>query len=55
MLAPLRFLVFLVSLVLVVRYLATGQGLTAATTSIVLKTSVLYAIMWSPARYGKRT
>ena len=30
-LAPVQFLVFLVSLVLVVRYLATGEGLTAAT------------------------
>jgi 3-vinyl bacteriochlorophyllide hydratase len=44
-LAPIQFAVFLVSLVLVLRYLATGEGLTAATVSIVVKTLVLYAIM----------
>jgi 3-vinyl bacteriochlorophyllide hydratase len=44
-LAPLQFLVFLVSLVLVVRYLATGEGLAAATVSVVVKTLALYAIM----------
>jgi 3-vinyl bacteriochlorophyllide hydratase len=44
-LAPLQFLVFLVSLVLVIRYLATGQGEFAATVSVVIKTILLYAIM----------
>jgi 3-vinyl bacteriochlorophyllide hydratase len=44
-LAPLQFLVFLVSLVLVLRYLATGEGLELATTSVVVKTLVLYTIM----------
>jgi 3-vinyl bacteriochlorophyllide hydratase len=44
-LAPVQFLVFLVSLVLVVRYLWTGDGFTAATASIVLKTLTLYTIM----------
>jgi 3-vinyl bacteriochlorophyllide hydratase len=44
-LAPVQFAVFLISLCLVVRYLATGNGLTAATVSIVAKTIVLYAIM----------
>jgi 3-vinyl bacteriochlorophyllide hydratase len=44
-LAPVQFLVFLISLALVVRYLATGDGFVAATASIVIKTSVLYAIM----------
>jgi 3-vinyl bacteriochlorophyllide hydratase len=44
-LAPLQFLVFLVSVALVVRYLATGAGLQAATVSVVAKTLVLYAIM----------
>lgn len=44
-LAPLQFLVFLVSLGLVLRYLATGEGAAAATISIVVKTLVLYAIM----------
>lgn len=44
-LAPLQFLVFLISLLLVVRYLATGVGETVATVSIVIKTLLLYAIM----------
>jgi 3-vinyl bacteriochlorophyllide hydratase len=44
-LAPIQFLVFLVSLVLVLRYLATGEGLAIATGSIILKTLLLYAIM----------
>jgi 3-vinyl bacteriochlorophyllide hydratase len=44
-LAPIQFLVFLVSLALVVRYLTTGEGLAITTASIVLKTFVLYAIM----------
>lgn len=44
-LAPLQFLVFLVSLWLVVRFLLTGEGLVAATASVVVKTAVLYLIM----------
>jgi 3-vinyl bacteriochlorophyllide hydratase len=44
-LAPLQFLVFLVSLGLVLRYLLTGSGLDAAAWSVVVKTLVLYAIM----------
>jgi len=44
-LAPLQFLVFLVSLVLVARFLLTGEGLAAATTSVVVKTIALYTIM----------
>jgi 3-vinyl bacteriochlorophyllide hydratase len=44
-LAPIQFAVFLVSLFLVARYLATGEGLAVATTSIVAKTLLLYAIM----------
>ena len=57
-LAPIQFAVFLVSLVLVLRYLATGEGLTAATVSIVVKTLVLYAIMitgsiWEKAVFGR--
>ena len=44
-LAPLQFVVFLVSLALVLRFLATGQGLEAAATSVVVKTAVLYTIM----------
>ncbi len=44
-LAPVQFVVFLVSLWLVWRYLSTGDGLAAATISVVVKTMVLYAIM----------
>jgi 3-vinyl bacteriochlorophyllide hydratase len=44
-LAPLQFLVFLISVALIARYLATGQGYALATASIVLKTAVLYTIM----------
>lgn len=44
-LAPIQFLAFLISFALVVRYLVTGDGLEAATASIVIKTLLLYAIM----------
>lgn len=44
-LAPIQFLVFLVSLGLVLRYLYTGAGLTEATVSVVVKTLILYTIM----------
>ena len=44
-LAPLQFVVFLVSLGLVIRFLVTGEGELAASTSIVVKTLVLYTIM----------
>jgi 3-vinyl bacteriochlorophyllide hydratase len=44
-LAPLQFAVFLVSLWLVVGFLQTGEGETAATASVVTKTLVLYTIM----------
>jgi 3-vinyl bacteriochlorophyllide hydratase len=57
-LAPIQFFVFLVSLVLVLRYLATGDGLAAATISIVVKTLTLYAIMitgsiWEREVFGR--
>ncbi len=57
-LAPLQFLVFLVSLALVVRYLATGEGFFAATVSVVIKTLVLYTIMitgsiWEKVVFGR--
>jgi 3-vinyl bacteriochlorophyllide hydratase len=44
-LAPLQLLVFLISFALVLRYLWSGDGLLAATISIVTKTLVLYTIM----------
>ena len=44
-LAPVQFLVFIVSLVLVLRFLLTGEGHDAATWSVVIKTFTLYTIM----------
>ena len=44
-LAPIQFAVFLISLILVLRYLATGDGLMVATISILMKTVLLYTIM----------
>jgi len=44
-LAPLQFAVFLVSLYLVLDYLASGEGFLIATLSVVIETLVLYAIM----------
>ena len=44
-LAPLQFFVFAVSLVMVLRFLATGQGFETAVASVVFKTVVLYTIM----------
>lgn len=57
-LAPVQFVVFLLSLLLVLRFLVTGQGLWIATSSIILKTAVLYAIMvtgsiWERDVFGK--
>ena len=57
-LAPVQFVVFLVSLVLVLWYLATGSGWMAASVSIVVKTLCLYAIMvtgsiWEKVVFGR--
>ncbi|MEM9438787.1 MAG: 2-vinyl bacteriochlorophyllide hydratase [Pseudomonadota bacterium] len=52
-LAPLQFLVFLVSLVLVIRYLTTGAGYEIATQSILAKTALLYLIMVTGAIWEK--
>jgi 3-vinyl bacteriochlorophyllide hydratase len=57
-LAPVQFAVFLVSLALVIRTLATGEGAWAADASIVAKTLVLYTIMitgsiWEKVVFGK--
>jgi 3-vinyl bacteriochlorophyllide hydratase len=56
-LAPLQFLVFATSVVLVLRYLATGAGYELATGSVVLKTLLLYTIMitgciWEKVVFG---
>ncbi len=57
-LAPIQFVVFIVSLVLVVRFLMTGEGESVATISIVIKTMILYIIMitgakWEHVVYGQ--
>ncbi|MFZ4649094.1 MAG: 2-vinyl bacteriochlorophyllide hydratase [Rubrivivax sp.] len=57
-LAPVQFLVFLVSLVLVLRWMATGEGFAAATLSVIVKTLVLYTIMitgsiWEKVVFGR--
>jgi 3-vinyl bacteriochlorophyllide hydratase len=52
-LAPVQFLAFAVSLVLVVRCLVTGEGYVAATVSILIKTALLYTIMVTGAIWEK--
>ena len=57
-LAPLQFVVFLVSLLLVLRTLFTGDGYEVSTISIVIKTLILYTIMitgciWEKVVFGK--
>ena len=52
-LAPVQFLVFLVSAALVLRFLANGEGLMAATISVLVKTLVLYTIMVTGAIWEK--
>lgn len=52
-LAPLQFLAFAVSLVLVLRYMVTGEGYAVATLSILVKTGLLYLIMITGAIWEK--
>ncbi len=52
-LAPVQFLIFLISLGLVIRYIMTGEGFALATWSIVVKTLVLYTIMVTGAIWEK--
>ena len=57
-LAPLQFLVFLVSLGLVLRTLITGEGAGMSNASVILKTMLLYTIMvtgslWEKDVFGK--
>ncbi len=52
-LAPLQFLIFLLSLGLVLRYLWNGEGLVEATVSVVIKIAALYAIMITGAIWEK--
>ncbi|MBL8559054.1 MAG: 2-vinyl bacteriochlorophyllide hydratase [Hyphomonadaceae bacterium] len=57
-LAPLQFLVFAISLGLVLRFLWTGEGYVITTASILAKTFLLYLIMitgsiWEKVVFGK--
>lgn len=52
-LAPIQFLVFLISAALVMRFLMTGEGYGLATASILLKTLLLYTIMVTGAIWEK--
>jgi 3-vinyl bacteriochlorophyllide hydratase len=57
-LAPVQFIACAVSLFFVLRYLATGDGLFAASVSFVVKTALLYTIMitgsvWEKVVFGR--
>ncbi len=57
-LAPVQFLIFIISFSLVIHYLFTGDGYEIATISIVIKTIALYLIMitgsiWEKVVFGK--
>jgi 3-vinyl bacteriochlorophyllide hydratase len=57
-LAPLQFVVMLISAGLLVRFLMTGEGAYAAEVSVVVKTALLYLIMvtgciWEKEVFGK--
>lgn len=57
-LAPIQFLVFLISVGFVVHFLMTGKGYLAATISVLTKTLVLYIIMitgaiWEREVFGR--
>ena len=57
-LAPVQFVVFIVSTILVIRFLVTGEGESVATASVVFKTFLLYTIMvtgciWEKVGFGK--
>lgn len=57
-LAPIQFVVFLISAGLVLQYLSSGEGYFAATVSVIVKTFLLYTIMvtgslWEHAVFGR--
>ena len=57
-LAPVQFVAFLISLALLLRYLASGAGEQAAMWSVVVKTGLLYLIMvtgsiWEKVVFGR--
>lgn len=52
-LAPVQFLICILSAALVIRYLMTGEGYLAATLSVIAKTVALYTIMITGAIWEK--
>lgn len=52
-LAPVQFVVFLISLALILRYMLSGAGYEIATASIIAKTGLLYLIMITGAIWEK--
>lgn len=57
-LAPIQFLAFVISFVLVVRYLLSGQGYAAATISVLIKIALLWLItitgmIWEKEIFGR--
>ena len=53
LLAPVQFVIFLVSLALVLRFLATGEGEWTADASVLVKTAALLTIMITGAAWEK--
>ncbi len=56
-LAPLQFLAFIISLILVIRYLVTGDGYTIANLSVLIKITLLWLItvtgmIWEKEVFG---
>lgn len=52
-LAPVQFLVFLISAALLARYILSGHGFELAAASVVIKTLFLYAIMYTGALWER--
>jgi 3-vinyl bacteriochlorophyllide hydratase len=57
-LAPIQFLAFVISFILVVRYLLTGEGYTIANISVLIKITLLWLItitgmIWEKEVFGK--
>ncbi len=57
-LAPIQFIVFIISFALVIRYLATGEGYWIATVSVWIKIALIWALtitgmLWEHDIYGK--
>ncbi len=52
-LAPVQLVICVISAVLVIRFLMTGEGYAAATVSVVIKTAALYTIMVTGAIWEK--